>query len=49
MNEQHAVVAIYHTHTEAEAAIQALKRAAFDVTKLSIAGKDFQTEEHVVG
>ncbi len=49
MNEQHAVVAIYHTHTEAEAAIQALKRAAFDVTKLSIAGKDFHTEEHVVG
>ncbi len=29
MNEQNAVVAMYHTHAEAEAAIQALKRAAF--------------------
>jgi hypothetical protein len=37
------------THTEAEAAVKELKRAAFDVTKLSIAGKDFHTEEHVVG
>lgn len=49
MGEHNAVVAIYNTHTEAEAAIQELKRAAFDVTKLSIAGKDFHTEEHVVG
>jgi hypothetical protein len=37
------------THTEAEAAVKELKRAAFDVSKLSIAGKDFHTEEHVVG
>ncbi|MEP7153851.1 MAG: general stress protein [Nitrospira sp.] len=49
MNEQQAVVAIYNTHTEAEAAIKELKRAAFDIAKLSIVGKDYHTEEHVVG
>jgi hypothetical protein len=37
------------THTEAEAAINELKRAAFNIAKLSIVGKDFHTEEHVVG
>lgn len=49
MNEHNAVVAIYNTHTEAEAAIKELKRAAFNITKLSIVGKDYHTDEHVVG
>lgn len=49
MNEQNTVVAIYNTHTEAEAAIKELKRAAFNITKLSIVGKDYHTDEHVVG
>ena len=49
MGEHNAVVAIYNTHTEAEGAIQELKRATFDITKLSIVGKDYHTEEHVVG
>lgn len=49
MSEHNAVVAIYNTHTEAEAAIKELKRAAFNITKLSIVGKDYHTDEHVVG
>jgi uncharacterized membrane protein len=49
MSELNAVVAIYNTHTEAEAAIKELKRAAFNITKLSIVGKDYHTNEHVVG
>jgi uncharacterized membrane protein len=49
MSEHNAVVAIYNTHTEAEAAIKELQRAAFDITKLSIVGKDYHTDEHVVG
>jgi hypothetical protein len=36
MGEHNAVVAIYNTHTEAEAAIKELKGAAFDIAKLSI-------------
>ncbi|MYN43399.1 DUF1269 domain-containing protein [Duganella sp. FT109W] len=42
-------VAVYHTHAEAEAAVKALQRAGFDMTKISIIGRDYQTEEHVVG
>ncbi len=49
MSEHQAVVAIYNTHLEAEAAIKELKRADFNIAKLSIVGKDFHTEEHVVG
>jgi hypothetical protein len=30
-------------------AVRALQRDGFDMTKLSIVGKDYQTEEHVVG
>jgi hypothetical protein len=47
--EHHSVVAIYNTHTEAESAIKERRRAAFDIAKLSIVGKDYHTEEHVVG
>ncbi len=49
MGERNAVVAICNTHTEAEAAIKELKQAAFNVKKLSIVGKDYHTDKHVVG
>lgn len=49
MGEHNAVVAICTTHTEAEAAIKELKLAAFNVKKLSIVGKDYHTDKHVVG
>jgi len=42
-------VAIYNTHDEAEQAVKALEQAGFDMQKLSIVGKDYHTEEHVVG
>lgn len=44
-----AVVAIYDTHSEAEAAVRDLQKSGFDMTKLSIVGKDYHTEENVVG
>lgn len=44
-----AVVGIYSSHTEAEASVKELQRSGFDMTKLSIVGKDYQTEEHVIG
>ncbi len=37
-----------HYHP-AEAAMGQLKKAGFDMTKLSIVGKDYHTEENVVG
>ncbi len=49
MSEQNAVIATYNTHADAEAAIRELKRAAFNIEKLSIVGRDYHTEEHVVG
>ena len=49
MAEHNAVVGVYNSHTDAEAAIKELQRAEFDMQKLSIVGKDYHTEEHVVG
>jgi uncharacterized membrane protein len=43
------VVAIFGTNEEAEDAVKELQRSGFDMTKLSIVGKDYHTEEHVVG
>lgn len=42
-------VAVYNSHREAESAVKALQRAGFDMKKLSIIGRDYHTEEHVVG
>jgi uncharacterized membrane protein len=47
--KEHSVVAIYDTHTGAEAAIRALQLSGVDMKQLSIVGKDFQTEEHALG
>ena len=44
-----SVVAIYPSHTEAEAAIKELQQSGFDMKKLSIVGRDYRTDEHVVG
>ena len=44
-----SVVAVYRTHQEAEAGILELQRAGTDMQKLSIIGKDDESEEHVVG
>jgi uncharacterized membrane protein len=49
MADQNAVVAIYNTHTEAEEAVRELQRSGFDMQQLSIVGKDYHTEDHVVG
>lgn len=44
-----AVVAVYGTHEAAERAIRELQQSGFDMQKLSIVGKDYHTEEDVVG
>ena len=49
MPDKNSVVAIYDTHTAAEAAIKELEKSKFDMRQLSIVGKDTHTEEHVVG
>jgi len=47
--KKNAVVAVYNTHTEAEACIKALQKAGFAMKKLSIVGKDYHSDESVVG
>jgi hypothetical protein len=49
MAENNAVVGIFNSYTEAETSIKELQKAGFDMKKLSIVGKDYHTEEHVVG
>jgi len=49
MSEINAVVGIFNTHSEAETSIKELQHAGFDMKKLSIVGKDYHTEEHVIG
>jgi heat induced stress protein YflT len=49
MTNENAIVAVYNDHVQAEQAVNELKKAGFDMTKLSIVGKDYHTEENVVG
>ena len=49
MNKKNSVVAIYPSHTTAEAAIKELQQSGFDMKKLSIVGRDYHTDELVVG
>jgi hydrogenase maturation factor len=49
MNNNNCVVAVYKLHTEAEAAINELNKSGFDMKKLSIIGRDYHTDEHVIG
>jgi hypothetical protein len=44
-----SMVAVFTTHIEAEGAVKELQKAGFDMKKLSILGKDYHAEEHVVG
>jgi hypothetical protein len=49
MDDTNAVVAIFDTHPEADEAVRELQKSGFDMKKLSVVGKDYHTEEHVVG
>ena len=42
-------VAIYKSHIEAEAAVKELQQSGFDMKKLSIVGRDYHTDEQVIG
>jgi len=44
-----SVVAVFGSNSDAEESVRELQRAGFDMKKLSIVGKDYHTEEHVVG
>ena len=49
MPRNNSVVAIYKSHAEADAAVKELQQSGFDMKKLSIVGRDYHTDERVVG
>ena len=49
MNKTDIAVAVYDSHRQAEDAVHKLAKAGFDMKAISILGKDYHTEEHVVG
>ena len=49
MSEKNAVIAIYESHSQAEEALKELQTSGYDMTKLSIVGKEYHTEEHAIG
>ncbi len=49
MDTKSSVVAIYDAHGKAEAAVKELQKSGFTMKNLSIVGKDYHSEEHVVG
>ena len=48
-DKKNAMVAVYNSHVEAEAGIKELQKAGFAMKKLSIVGKDYHSDESVVG
>jgi uncharacterized membrane protein len=49
MTISNSAVGIFSSHEQAEEAVQQLKRSNFDIKQLSIVGRDYQSDEHVVG
>jgi len=49
MADTNTVVAVYDKHSAAEDAVKELQKSGFDMKKLSIVGKDYHTDEQVVG
>jgi hypothetical protein len=49
MTDTNAAIAVYGNHSAAEDAVKELQKSGFDMKKLSVVGKDYHTDEHVVG
>jgi len=48
-DEKNVLIGVFSSHVDAEKAVKVLSDSAFDMTKLSIIGKDYHPTEHVVG
>lgn len=49
MIKENTLIGVFETHYDVENAVKELQKSGFDMTKLSIIGKDYYTEEDVVG
>jgi hypothetical protein len=49
MSDKNVLVAVYDTHAEADHAVKELQRAGFEMVKLSIVGKEYHSEQNIIG
>jgi hypothetical protein len=49
MSKNNSVAAFYPSQVSAEEAVKELRQSSFDLKKASIVGRDYLTDEHVVG
>jgi hypothetical protein len=49
MQNENLTVSVFKSHEDAEAAVKTLERSGFDLKRISIVGRDYHTEENVVG
>lgn len=49
MSGNHSAVGVFDSHEEAEEAEEGLQHSGLDMKQLSIVGRNFHSEEHVVG
>jgi hypothetical protein len=49
MNKNDSIVATYASHPAAETAVKELQQSGFNMKKLSIVGREYHTDEQVVG
>jgi hypothetical protein len=49
MVHQNTVIALFDQHSQAEAGVRELQEAGFNMKALSIVGKEYHTDENVVG
>ena len=49
MSDKNSAIAMFDQHEQADEAVRQLERAGFDMKKLSIISKSYETQENVVG
>ncbi|WP_347986478.1 general stress protein [Methylomonas sp. AM2-LC] len=47
--KESSAVGVFNSHLDAENAVRELQKSGFDMQKLSVVGKDYHSEENVVG
>ena len=46
---ENSAVGVFSSHQDAESAVKELEKSGFDMKKLSVIGKDYHSEENVIG
>jgi hypothetical protein len=47
--EHSSVIGLFNDHQDAESAVRELQKSGYDMKKLSVVGKDYHSEENVIG